>query len=75
MFKNLIHLFSSTKRLIICIALIIALALLWWYATDIRIMFGNYGNIHTYTDIILSIIMIITFPIFIVALIYRSWKY
>jgi hypothetical protein len=75
MFKNLIHLFSSTKRLVICITLIITLALLWWYMTDTRVMFGNYGNIHTYTDIILSIIMIITFPIFIVALIYRSWKY
>ncbi len=75
MFKNLIHLFSSTKRLIMGIVLIIALALLWWYTTDIAIMFGNYGNIHTYTDIILSWIMITMFPVFIMALFYRSWKY
>lgn len=75
MFKNLQHLLSSRKRLLMCILLIIILTWLWWYTTDLKIMFGNYGSIHTYTDIILSITMIITFPIFIVALIYRSWKY
>lgn len=75
MIKNLRHLFTSPKRLITCMVLIMVLSLLWWYTTDTKIMFGNYGNIHTYTDIILSVIMIITFPIFIVALIYRSWKY
>ncbi len=43
--------------------------------TDIRIMFGNYGEFHTYTDIILSIVMIVIFPLFLVALFYKSWTY
>jgi membrane protease YdiL (CAAX protease family) len=75
MFKNLNHLFSSTKRRIAYILMTIALASIWWFATDIKIIFGNYGNIHGYTDIILSILMIIGFPLFIVALTYRSLKY
>ncbi len=75
MFKNLKHLFSSINRLSIYLILVLLLALIWWHATDIKIMFGNYGNIHTYTDILLSVVMIITFPMFIIALIYRSWKY
>lgn len=75
MLKNLKHLFSSLRRVSVCIALILLLSLIWWYTTDIKIMFGNYGLIHTYTDITLSVIMIIAFPVFIVALIYRSWKY
>ncbi len=75
MLKNLKHLFDSPKRLVVCIILQILLLLIWWYTTDIKIMLGNYGTVHTYSDIILSVIMIITFPIFIIALIYRSWKY
>lgn len=75
MLKNLKQLFSSIKRVSICIILVITLFFLWWYTTDINIMFGNYWLIHTYTDIILSLFIIIVFPIFITALLYKSWKY
>ena len=35
-------------------------------------MFGNYGELHTYTDIVLSMIMVIGFPLFIVAMYYKG---
>jgi|JI8StandDraft_1071087.scaffolds.fasta_scaffold258308_2 hypothetical protein len=35
-------------------------------------MFGNYGEIHTYTDIGLSAIMIIGFPLFLIALYHKG---
>ena len=75
MFKNIKKLFSSKKRFIMCMLWIISLSLLWWYSTDFRIMFGNYWLVHTYTDILLSWFIIITFPIFITALLYKSYKY
>ena len=34
-------------------------------------MFGNYGPIHTYTDIILSLLMIIGFPLFLIGMLYK----
>ena len=43
--------------------------------TDIIIMFGNYGELHTYTDIMLSAVMILIFPLFLIALGYKSWRY
>jgi hypothetical protein len=45
---------------------------LWWYFTDIRIMFGNYGKLHTYTDIVLSMVMVFGFPLFIVGMYYKG---
>ena len=75
MYQNLETLLSSTTRILSYLILVILAASLWWYSTDITIMFGNYGKIHTYTDIMLSLIMIIVFPLFIIALIYKSYKY
>ena len=49
--------------------------MLWWYTTDISTMFGNYGAVHTYIDISLSSIMILGFPLFILAVIYRGQKF
>ncbi|MBC7503686.1 hypothetical protein H7169_01845 [Candidatus Gracilibacteria bacterium] len=75
MYPNFKTLISSPRRLISYLILVIFATLLWWYSTDIRIMFGNYGNLHTYTDIILSVVMILTFPLFLIALFYKSYKY
>ncbi len=75
MYTNLKTLISSPHLLISYLVLVMLAGLLWWTTTDIRIMFGNYGNLHTYTDIILSVLMIITFPLFLVALGYKSYKY
>ena len=59
MLHHLRILLASPQRLISYLILTLFAALLWWYSTDIRIMFGNYGSLHTYTDILLSVIMII----------------
>ena len=75
MFKNIKFLFSSLYRSIAYLLLVGGLGILWWYTTDIRIMFGNYGNIHTYTDLVFTGIIMLVFPLFIIAFIYRSWKY
>jgi membrane protease YdiL (CAAX protease family) len=75
MLKNLFHLFSKTIRIIIYLVLVTLLTGIWWYFTDIRIMFGNYGNVHTYTDIGLSTIIILLFPILIISIFYKALKY
>ena len=75
MFKNLKNLFSSWKYFISYIVLVFCAFWIWWSFTDVRIMFGNYWSLHTYTDIALSWIMILGFPLFILALIYRGWKF
>jgi hypothetical protein len=75
MYKNLKILLSSWKRTTIYILLVLIALWVWWSFTDIGIMFGNYGKLHTYSDIFLSSIMILGFPLFIIAIIYRSWKF
>ena len=69
---NLLKPLRKTGFLITFLILIAIGFFLWWYFTDIEIMFGNYGKIHTYTDIFLSLIMIIGFPLFIVGVLYRG---
>ena len=73
MLSNLKKLFSSWKNILIYLTLTIITLWLWWNFTDIEIMFWNYGPLHTYTDIGLSIIMILGFPLFLIALIHRGW--
>lgn len=75
MYTNLKTLISSPRRILSYLVLVLLATGLWWYSTDIRVMFGNYGNFHTYTDISLSILMILAFPLFLIALIYKSWRY
>ncbi|MDD2693766.1 MAG: hypothetical protein PHY14_02440 [Candidatus Gracilibacteria bacterium] len=45
---------------------------IWWYFTDIAIMFGNYGKTHTYIDISLSVVMILGFPLFLIGILYKG---
>ena len=75
MIKNLLHLFDSFWRILSYISMVLLFTGVWWYFTDIRIMFGNYGNTHTYLDIILSILIILLFPILLLSVIYKSMKY
>lgn len=51
--------------------LVIVLLLLWWNFTNIEIMFWNYGNFHTYADIIFSMIIVFCFPLFIIGITYK----
>lgn len=75
MYKNIKKLFLSKYSFIAYVLLITIESILWWNTTDIYIMLGNYGHFHTYTDVVLSIIIIILFPIFLIAIWYKSWKY
>jgi hypothetical protein len=65
-------LFSSLQKIISYLLLVIVAGSIWWYFTDISIMFGNYGKLHTYTDIGLSMIMILGFPLFLMALYHKG---
>ena len=38
-------------------------------------MFGNYGKLHTYTDILLSGIMILGFPLFLIGILYKGFQF
>ena len=76
MLENTIKIILNSKqRLSLYIILVLVGISIWWNTTDIKIMFGNYGYLHTYTDIFLSIIIILFFPLFIIAVGYKSWKY
>lgn len=57
---------------IIYITSIITLTLVWWFFTEIAVMFGNYGYLHTSIDIILSITTILLFPLFLLGLHHRG---
>jgi hypothetical protein len=72
MLQNLHHLFKNKKIQVIYILLLASAFWIWWYFTDVAIMFGNYGKIHTSIDIGLSMIMIIGFPLFLVALYHKG---
>jgi ABC-type phosphate/phosphonate transport system permease subunit len=64
--------FTSKLRIFLYIVLAGTLGVIWWVFTDIEIMFGNYGNLHTGFDIFLSLLMIALFPLFLIALWYRG---
>lgn len=49
--------------------------ILWWNSTDIAVMYGNYGPLHTNLDITLSLIVIVIFPIFLITTGYKIMHY
>jgi hypothetical protein len=71
MLSNLRKPFSNWYLILIFLLLVMLWGYLWWTFTDVEIMFGNYGKIHTGIDIVLSSIMIIGFPLFIIGIIYK----
>ncbi len=75
MFQNLKTLFSSWKYVISYIVLVFCAFWIWWNFIDIENMLGNYREVHTYIDVSLSVIMVLGFPLFIIALVYRGWKF
>ena len=75
MSHNIRTLFRSHKRRLAYVVSVTIAFLIWWQFTDIAIMLGNYGKIHTYTDIFLSSIMILGFPLFLLALFYKGSKF
>ncbi len=75
MWKNIKLLFSDPRILLGYVVMVGILAALWIVFTDYNIMFGNYGTWHTSLDIALSWIVILGFPLFILAWIYRSMTF
>lgn len=75
MLPNLQKPFRNTALIFTFIFLVILWGYIWWTFTDIRVMFGNYGAIHTYTDITLSLLMIIGFPLFLIGMLYKWLKF
>lgn len=77
MLQNLKKLFSTKMRIFAYISLILIAWSVWWYFTDVSIMIGNYGKLHTYTDVALSMVMIVGFPLFLIGFSYKAslfWK-
>jgi hypothetical protein len=72
MFTNLKLIFSQKKYIFGYIALVLFFGALWWYFTDIKLMFGNYGAVQASIDTAASIINIFLFSLFIIAWIFRS---
>lgn len=72
MFKNLLKPFRNKKLLFIYLFLVALATFIWWYFTDIAVMFGNYGSTHTWIDIGLSIVLIVGFPLFLVGIIHKG---
>ncbi|PID84268.1 hypothetical protein CSB09_01940 [Candidatus Gracilibacteria bacterium] len=72
MLQNLKTLFSKRWVLPVYGILVFFQASLWYYFTDVEIMFGNYGALHTWTDILLSWATFLLFPLFIFAFVYKS---
>lgn len=75
MFSNLIKPFRNISLVLIYIALTLLGGYLWWHFTDIAIMLGNYGKVRTYFDSILSGVMIIGFPLFIIGILYKGYAF
>ncbi len=71
MLKNFIKPFQNIFLSIFYVSLSIFGIFLWWNFTDIEVMFWNYGKIHTYTDIIFSMIIVFGFPLFLIGVIYK----
>ena len=72
MFAHLSKLFSSKSGIFAYIVLILLAWGVWWYFTDVAVMFGNYGVAYTSFDIALSLVMVLGFPLFLVAFWYKS---
>ncbi|MBB1554543.1 hypothetical protein HG442_004010 [Candidatus Gracilibacteria bacterium] len=72
MFTNLKLIFSQRKYILGYILLVMIFSALWWYFTDIKLMFGNSGTLHASIDTVVSVVNIFAFSLFIVAWIFRS---
>lgn len=72
MFSSLRKILSSFSRKIAFASGIFIGFSLWWYFTDVAIMIGNYGIRHTSLDVGLSMIMVVCFPLFLMALYHKG---
>ncbi len=71
MFSQIFKVLSSPRFFLSYILLVLIAFGIWWYFTDVRIMLGNYGKPFTYTDVSLSMLMVVGFPLFLVGLFYK----
>lgn len=71
--ENLLKIFKNKWLLLIYILSSAILLILWSAYFDSKIMFWNHGSIHTYIDIVSSIVISLLFPLFIISFLYRSY--
>lgn len=72
-YRRSIYTIFSQKRLITIYGIsVVLLTCIWWFFTEIAVMVGNYGYTHTVFDIMLSIVTILFFPLFLIALWHRG---
>lgn len=75
MFSQIFKVLSSPRFFLSYILLVLIAFGIWWYFTDVRIMLGNYGKPFTYTDVSLSMLMVVGFPLFLVGLFYKWLRF
>lgn len=71
MFSQIFKVLSSPRFFLSYIFLVSIAFGIWWYFTDVRIMLGNYGKPFTYTDVSLSMLMVVGFPLFLIGVLYK----
>lgn len=71
MLYNFLKPFKKPILFTLYLVLLVSGYFLWRTFTDTGIMFWNYGNIYTYTDISFSAMIIILFPLFVIGVIYK----
>lgn len=71
MIQNIFKPFYNKKLLFLYVLFVVVLFFVWWTFTDIGIMYGNYGSLHTNIDISLSLVMIFGFPLFLIGILYK----
>ena len=75
--SSLKKVFASKIRTIIYIFLVLGASAAWWYTTDIAVTLGNLGaegkTIYVYLDIVVSWLVTLLFPLFIIAFSYRGY--
>ncbi len=75
MFSQIFKVLSSPRFFLSYIFLVSIAFGIWWYFTDVRIMLGNYGKPFTYTDVSLSMLMVVGFPLFLIGVLYKWLRF
>lgn len=78
LFLSLKKIFSSPYTAALYILLALIAGVTWWITTDVKITLGNLGaegkTLYVYLDILVSIFIVLLFPLFITGFIYRWYS-
>lgn len=77
MLHSLKKIFASRNRTIVYIFFVLGASTAWWYTTDVAVTTWNLGaegkTLYVYLDLLVSWLVVLFFPLFIVAFSYRGY--